>query len=28
VDSKTYITFQERNIEGAWVQIPLVSKSL
>ncbi|WP_085299286.1 DUF3164 family protein [Cognaticolwellia mytili] len=27
-DSKTYITFQERNIEGAWVQIPLVSKSL
>lgn len=27
-DSKTYITFQERNIQGAWVQIPLVSKSL
>lgn len=27
-DSKTYITFQERNIEGAWKQIPLVSKSL
>jgi hypothetical protein len=26
--SKTYITFQERNIQGAWVQIPLVSKSL
>lgn len=27
-NSKTYITFQERNIQGAWVQIPLVSKSL
>ncbi len=27
-DSKTYITFQERNVQGAWVQIPLVSKSL
>lgn len=27
-DSKTYITFQEKNIEGAWKQIPLVSKSL
>jgi hypothetical protein len=26
--SKTYITFQEKNAQGAWVQIPLVSKSL
>ncbi len=26
--TKTYITFQEKNIQGAWEQIPLVSKSL
>lgn len=26
--SKTHITFLERNIQGAWIQIPLVSKSL